>query len=50
MRETCLEVDVMEKSTGSVTDERRTTMRMRLITLIGMAALIASYTAFYPHW
>jgi hypothetical protein len=50
MRDTCPEVDAVEKSTESVTDERRTTMRMRLITLIGMAALIASYAAFYPHW
>ena len=40
----------MEMSIERATDERRTTMRMRLITLIGMAAFIASYAAFYPHW
>jgi len=50
MRDTCLEADTVEKSAESVTDERRTTMRMRLISLIGMAALIASYAAFYPRW
>jgi hypothetical protein len=50
MRDTCPEVDAVKKSTESVTYERRTTMRMRLIMLIGMAALIASYAAFYPRW